>query len=315
MKIVFAKNIGFCSGVKRAMAIAKDSLKKDPKPVQFLGYLIHNEEVIKSLKEKGGKFVFSQKLVKPGTLITGAHGEVDLSLVKNQRFLSLAKNKHILIKKTTCPLVKNAQNKANLLFKEGYQVIIIGEKNHPETRGIKSYTENRAIVIENENQAKDLPKFKKLGVVSQTTQALDNINRILKILRNKTKKLKWFNTICPKVIIRQKELSQILKEVCGILVIGSPSSSNTNHLIEMVKKSKKPLWWINSLGELKKINPRTRAKLGAGLVQNRSKTSGSGLGDINSLGVVSGTSAPDWEIKKIKNWLKSNENCSCWISK
>ena len=127
----------------------------------------------------------------------------------------------------------------------------------------------------NDSQAKSLPKFKKMGVVSQTTQDLNKVNEILKILKNKAKKFKWVNTVCPEVIFRQKELSEISKKADGILVIGSRSSANTKRLAEIVKEAKKPIWWINSLAKLKKINFK----------------------DISSLGVVSGTSAPDWEIK------------------
>jgi len=276
MKIVFAKNIGFCSGVKRAVAIAEKSLKKDPKPVQFLGPLIHNEKVIERLKKLGGKFIPPSNLesgIKSGTLILRAHGEI-VDLKKTE--------KKIIIRDTTCPLVKNAQLKAQNLFEDGYQVIIIGDKGHPEVKGIKGRTEGQALVLENESQAKSLPKFKKMGVVSQTTQDLNKVNEILKILKNKAKKFKWVNTVCPEVVFRQKELSKISKKADGILVIGSRSSANTRRLAEIVKKVKKPIWWINSLAELKKINFK----------------------DISSLGVVSGTSAPDWEIKKIKKWLE-----------
>jgi len=276
MKVIFAKHIGFCWGVKRAITIAEKSLKKDPKPIQFLGPLVHNEKVIERLKKLGGKFIPPSNLesgIKSGTLILRAHGEI-VDLKKTE--------KKIIIRDTTCPLVKNAQLKAQNLFKDGYQVIIIGDKGHPEVKGIKGRTEGQALVLENESQAKSLPKFKKMGVVSQTTQDLNKVNEILKILKNKAKKFKWVNTVCPEVVFRQKELSKISKKADGILVIGSRSSANTRRLAEIVKKVKKPIWWINSLAKLKKINFK----------------------DISSLGVVSGTSTPDWEIKKIKEWLE-----------
>ena len=276
MKVIFAKHIGFCWGVKRAITIAEKSLKKDPKPIQFLGPLVHNEKVIERLKKLGGKFIPPSNLesgIKSGTLILRAHGEI-VDLKKTE--------KKIIVRDTTCPLVKNAQLTAQNLFKDGYQVIIIGDKGHPEVKGIKGKVEGKTFVIGNESQAKSLPKSKKIGVVSQTTQDLNKVNEILKILENKAKKFKWVNTVCPEAVFRQKELSEISKEADGILVIGSRSSANTRRLAEIVKKVKKPIWWINSLAELKKINFK----------------------DISSLGVVSGTSAPDWEIKKIKKWLE-----------
>jgi len=274
MKIIFAKHIGFCSGVKRAIDIAEKSLKGDPKPIQFLGPLIHNERVIEKIKRKGGKIVSSLKEVKTGTLIPRAHG-IPADIFKNI-------TKDVIIRDATCPLVKRAQNLAKELFEKGYQVIIIGDRNHPETEGIKGYTKNQAIIVGNESQAKNLPKFKKIGVVAQTTQNLDKVNQILKILKDKAKKFKWVNTICPEVLVRQRELSEILKKTDGILVIGSQSSANTKRLVQICKNYKKPTWCINSLRELKKMNFK----------------------HLSALGVVSGTSAPDWEIKKIKKYFK-----------
>jgi len=278
MKIVFAKHLGFCSGVKRAVSIAEKSLKKDQKPIWFLGNLVHNEKVMEKFKKEGVRFITSPKQAKSGTLIILAHGFPTFSLKANKKLL--------LIRDATCPLVKKVQLLASSLYKKGYQVIIIGDRGHSETRGIKSYTKNRAIIIENENQAK-IPRFlkkvgdKKIGVVSQTTQNLNKFNHILKILENKAEELKWFNTICPEVTARQKELNKILASCNGILVIGSHSSANTGRLAEMIKKAKKNLWWINSLEELKKINFK----------------------NTQYLGVVSGASTPNWEIKKIKKWL------------
>jgi 4-hydroxy-3-methylbut-2-enyl diphosphate reductase len=287
MKVIFAKNIGFCSGVKRAMEIAKISLKKDSEPVQFLGNLVHNEKVIENLKRKGGKIISDLDQVKSGTLIIKAHGvspALEKRLQPTHRPPASAGPipKSVLIRDATCPLVKKAQLKARDLSEAGYQVIIIGDRNHPETEGIKGYAKNRAVIIENKSQAKKLPKFRKIGVVSQTTQNLDKVNQILKILKNKAKEFKWVNTVCPEVLVRQKELSEILKKADGILVIGSPTSANTTRLIGIVKESKKPVWWINALEDLKKQK----------------------LTNISTLGVVSGTSTPDWEIKKIKKWLK-----------
>lgn len=272
MKIILAKNLGFCSGVKRAVAIAEKSLKEDPNPVQFLGPLIHNEKVVEKLKRNGGKIVSSLKEIKSGTLIIRAHGEI----------FNSNKIKKILVRDATCPLVKRAQNSAKELFEKDYQVIIVGDKNHPEVRGIKGYTKNKAIVIDSKREAERLKNFKKIGMVAQTTQDLDKVNKILKILKRKTKNFQWINTLCPEVLSRQKELFQILRKAEGILVIGSHSSANTKRLVKIVKKSQKSVWWINSSRELKKERFR----------------------NFSSLGVVSGTSTPDWIIREIITGLK-----------
>jgi len=271
MKIIIAKNIGLCTGVKRALDIGYDSLKKDLKPVQFLGEIIHNEKVIKDFKIKGGKIIFDPKKAKKGTLVIRAHGIPPLIFTKN-----------IIIRDATCPLVKRAQEAAKTLSQKGYKVIIIGEKNHPEVKGIKGYVTGKAIIIENESQAKKLKKIKKAGIISQTTQSIEKVNKIIEILKNKTEKLEWINTLCPQVLSRQKELSEMIKKVDGILVIGSKSSANTQRLVEIVKNNKKPVWLTNSADNLKR----------------------SIFKEINILGVVSGTSAPNWIVEKIIEKLK-----------
>jgi len=272
MKIIFAKHLGFCTGVRKALETARNSLKKDDRPVWFLGEIIHNEDVIGEIKKKGGKIIFDPRKAKSGTLIVRAHGAPPLPPLGN-----------VLIRDATCPLVKRAQNVAKELLAAGYRVMIIGEKNHPEIKGILGNVNMQATVVENEQQAKKLKKVKKLGVLAQTTQSQDNVDKIIDILKNKTEELKWENTLCPQVSARQKELAEIIKKTDGILVIGSKTSANTQRLVEIAKKNKKPVWCVNSTKNLKKINFK----------------------NISLLGIVSGTSAPDWEVKEIKNFLIS----------
>lgn len=275
MKVISAKNIGFCFGVKRAISIAKASLKEKIRPVQFLGSLVHNEIVVEKFLKKGIIFKKKIKEIKPGILIIQAHGFPPFP----RDFSN--KNK-IVIRDATCSLVKKVQILANSLWKQGYQVIIIGNQHHSETKGIKGYTKNKAIIVENEKKAEKLPKFKKVAVVVQTTQNLDNVNKILKILRRKYKKVKYFNTLCPEVQIRQKEAKAIAKKVDGVLIIGSKSSANTKELYQISKSLGKLTWWINSLEELKK------QKINNSII----------------LGLLSGTSADNSEIEKIKKYLR-----------
>lgn len=289
MKIIFAKHIGFCSGVKRAIEIAKKSIKKDKKPIGFLGELVHNELVIKKFKKKNVKFISDPKMAKSGTLIIQAHGFP---------LFSYPSDKKLLIRDATCPLVKKVQMLASFLYNKDYKVIIMGNKNHPEVKGINGYIKNRGVIIENERQIKKLPKFNKVGVVAQTTQREEKFSQILKILKKRFRKIKYFNTLCPEVTARQNELNKILRKCDGILVIGSRSSANTRRLVEKARifrkttthpprpparSARRPLvFWINALEKLKKKN----------------------LKRVSQLGVVSGTSTPNWEIKKIKKYLE-----------
>ncbi len=272
MKIICAKNIGFCSGVRRALQIAEKSLKDDPRPVQFLGEVIHNEKITGKIKKKGGKLILDPKAAKSGTLVVRAHGAAPFRLSEN-----------ILIRDATCPLVKRVHLIVSSLHQAGFKVIIIGDKKHVETKAVKAYAKNQALIIENENQARRLPKFKKIGIVVQTTQDREKVNRILKILATKAGKIKFYNTICPEVQARQRGLKEILEKAKGILIVGSRTSANTNRLADIAKKFKKPVWRINSIKELKKLKFK----------------------NIPVLGLVSGTSAPDSLIREVVKKLKN----------
>jgi len=273
MKVIFAKHVGFCTGVRRALEIARVSLLEDKKPVQFLGEIIHNERATKNIMEKGGKLISTLNEVRPGTLVVRAHGAPPLPKLKG-----------VKISDATCPLVTRAQAAAKNLFDEKYKVIIIGEKKHPEIKGINGHIGNRAVIIENKSDAKKLKKIEKIGVIAQTTQNLDGVNEIIKILESKTKNLKWINTLCPQVTFRQKELAEIIKKADAVMVIGSKTSANTSRLAEIAQNKGKKVLRINSAAELDK----------------------NAFKGISILGVVSGTSAPDWDVSEIKNWLTKN---------
>jgi len=232
--------------------------------------------VTEEFMKKGVRFIADLREAKPGTVIIRAHGIPPLQEKMDKK---------IVLRDATCPLVKRSQMIAKNFFTKGYQVIIIGDKNHSETEGIKGYTKNTAIIVENEKQIKNLPKFTEIGVIAQTTQSLENVNKILKELKKKTKHIKYINTLCPEVINRQKELNIIIKKSEGILILGSHLSANTKRFTQIAKKYGKKFFWINSLEELKKLN----------------------LERFKSLGIVSGASTPNWEIDKIKRWLEKKQ--------
>lgn len=271
MKVIIAKNIGFCGGVKRAVDIARKSLIKSPRPVQFLGEIIHNEEVLKEIESKGGRIVSDLKGVKPGTLVIRAHGTRPLPRLKD-----------VFIEDATCPLVKRAQEAAKTLLKEGYQVVIIGDKEHPEIKGIQGHVENKAIVIADESAAEKIKNTEKIGVVCQTTQNSQKVEKILEILKKKTKKFKFLNTLCSEVLARQKEIREIIAKANAVLVVGSATSANTNQLVKIAQAAQKPVWLANSVDDLKKNSDFKKTSV---------------------LGVISGTSTPDWLIERIKKYL------------
>lgn len=273
MKVLFAKHIGFCSGVRRAVKIAMDALQNDPAPVQFLGEIIHNELIIKEVNKKGGKTISSIGEAQPGTVVIRAHGLAPTKIPEN-----------IKLRDTTCPLVERAQKSAENFYNQGYKVIIIGDKEHSEVKGINGYTENNSIIVSNLEKAKEIEFPSKAAAVIQTTRDHQKTKKIIKILKNKIDDFKWENTICPEVVSRQKELKEIFKKSEGILVIGSKKSANTGRLVQMAKERGKKVWWVNTKKETENKN----------------------FNNIETLGVISGTSAPDEEVQKIKKYLKEN---------
>ncbi len=286
MEIILGKNIGFCFGVKRAYDLSLKIAKQSNKFCFCLGPLVHNESVIEKLQKLGIKTISSLDDIKDNhsgdPLIIPAHG------AKPETF-SKAKAKGLEIIDATCPLVKKVQEAARELQNNGYNVIIIGDKNHTEVESIQGAIDDKGIVIENmkdiqllnKKSLKNLP----LGVVSQTTQSLENVDKILKELRKISKKIKFSNTLCPFVADRQKEVKKISQKVDLILIIGSSSSANTKRLADIAKGSKKPVYYIENENQLKK----------------------EWFCNIKKLGIFSGTSTPDWEIKKIINKIKNYE--------
>ncbi len=277
MDVIKAKKIGFCFGVKRSINLAKESLKnKGSRPVFLLGSIVHNEEVVREIESLGGKIITSLEEAEKGSLvITKAHGV-------SPETLNQAREKKMEIKDTTCPIVQVAQNKAKKLYEEGYQVIIIGEKTHPEPRVIREHAGERAIITEQEEEIKNLDLNSKIGVVAQTTKKRNRVEELIRAIRKRGVEVKWEDTICNEVSDRQEELREIMKETKGVVVVGSRTSANTTRLAEIVKNGGQKLWWINSVQEL---------------VPEETKK-------YKKVGVVSGTSTPDWEAEKVIKFLE-----------
>jgi 4-hydroxy-3-methylbut-2-enyl diphosphate reductase len=276
MKITLAPKIGFCFGVKRAVDITLDTIKKKPKPCQVLGPLVHNEFVIKELKKRGLKFINSLNEAKKGTIIIPAHGE-------DPKVLEKIKRRGYKIINTTCPLAIRAQNLAKELQDKGYQVVIIGDKNHKEVRSINAIIGGRGIIIGDEKEISSLKiKERNLGVMVQTTQNRERVEKILRKLKNKFGEIEFRNTLCPTVQSYQTEVKKLASMVDLMLIIGSKTSANTNKLAEVARFSKKPVYHIEDASQLKQ----------------------SWFHSIKKVGIASGTSTPDWLIKDVVKRLK-----------
>lgn len=272
MKTIIAKHSGFCFGVRRAVNLCLDNRYR--KPVFTLGPIVHNPQVIEKLNHKGIRVVNNIINVKRGTIIIRAHG-IPKSVIDK------AKKKRLQVVDATCPFVKKVQDKALELEYAGYQVIILGERDHPEIIGIAGNLE-KPIIIENIGEAKKLKAFSKIGLVSQTTQEDELFSHIVKILQSKTKNLKVNNTICSATNERQYAAQELAQKVDLMIVIGGKDSGNTRRLTQICSKFI-PTYHIETASELKT----------------------EWFTDKNICGITAGASTPNWIIKEVVEKIKN----------
>ena len=274
MKVIVAKTAGFCFGVKRAIDIAFKIARERRKGVYTLGPIIHNPQVVEKLKEEGIVPIENVKTEKDITaLIIRTHG-IPLDLSKE-----IASTGCEIID-ATCPFVKKAQYYAKLLNEEGYQVVILGEKNHPEVQSLMSYTDNHAIVVSAEAP---FPKLKnKVGIVVQTTQPLEALKKVFSGVIRQTKEIKVYNTICNSTALRLKETETMAHKVDVMFVVGGKNSANTTQLTLLCRSLSVPTYHIETSSEIKTEWIR-RAK---------------------NIGITAGASTPKWIIQEVEKRIR-----------
>lgn len=270
MKVSVVKDSGFCFGVKRAIKLASDAAKKDKSEVYTLGPLIHNPQVVEALRKKGVEVAEKLNKIKQGTVIIRSHGVHPEVLVQ-------AKKKGLKIVDATCPFVKTAQKKAKLLHDQNYQVVVVGEADHPEVKGIVGYTQDKALVMNRKMRDYDLAKFKKLGVVAQTTLNLNSFKKAVDRLLESSKEIKIYNTICSATASTQSKSLKLAKEVDLMLVVGGYNSANTSRLARLCQEAGTRAYHVETAEDLDKRWFR-------------------GVGRV---GVTAGSSTPEWIIQEV----------------
>lgn len=288
MKINLSQYAGFCEGVKRAYEMIVGAVQdpKVKKPVYVLGSLVHNADVVKNLGELGVKklhvdrelFKNLKKIKKDiGTLVITAHG-------MGPAIYEFCKKEKIDLIDTTCPKVIKVQRLAKVFSEKMHKLIIIGDKKHKETKGIKEWSKNAGIIVE---KARDLKKlklnsFKNITFLFQTTQDIDLAEVVNSFAHNFCPDARVINTICRATHERQAEVKKLAKNNDAVIVIGSPDSANSTQL-----------WAI-----AKEINPRSH------FVERASQIKKAWLKKCRTIGVTAGASAPEWVIGGVVNYLK-----------
>ncbi|MBO02373.1 MAG: 4-hydroxy-3-methylbut-2-enyl diphosphate reductase [Candidatus Marinimicrobia bacterium] len=228
MKILLAKNAGYCFGVRDAVNMAYDTAKEHG-DVYMLGHIVHNENVVDDLDKAGAKVVDSLDSVPDGRpVLLRAHGtHVDI--------VEEAKNKKMNIVDATCPLVRDIHDEIKTLEADGRKIIIIGDHGHDEVVGIASQVKD-PIIVATADEATELRKTKRAGVVSQSTQTIENVQDIINILMSKVVDLRFINTICFPTKRNQEQIKELSKQCDVMFVIGSFTSANSKRLTDLSKE-------------------------------------------------------------------------------
>ena len=238
LKILLASPRGFCAGVDRAIEIVNKALKKFGSPVYVRHEIVHNKQVVEELKKRGAIFVEELSEIKDVTrpVIFSAHGVP-------KKVPEEAKLKNLYYVDATCPLVSKVHRESEQLYKNGFEIILIGHKNHPEVVGTMGQLPQGSIkLIETVNNVKSLDEntFQKpLAYITQTTLSVDDTTEIIELLKSKFPLIKGpiKEDICYATTNRQKAVKKIAPECDMVFIIGSRNSSNSVRLVEVAKKA------------------------------------------------------------------------------
>ena len=273
MKIKKAKSYGFCFGVKRAVEIAENS-----KNAVTLGPLIHNPlEIERLVKEKNVKYVNSIDEIDENIkrVIVRTHG------ISKDRYKKLIE-KNIEVIDATCPFVKKPQEIVEEMSKKGYDIVIFGDKNHPEIEGVMSYSvHNRVFVVLSVKELKNINLKEKIATVAQTTRKIEDYLKITNYLIKNYKEVRVFNTICNATFENQEAVRELSKEADIVIIVGGKNSSNTKQLFNIAKENCEA-YLVESEDELKK----------------------EWFKDKNLCGISAGASTPEWLVEKIISKIK-----------
>lgn len=275
-KIVLARSAGQCFGVKRAFNIAMEAASSGD-PVLMLGDIVHNEHVVKRIDSAGVKVVGRLDAEgERGTLLVRAHGAAPDVYRK-------AREAGFKLLDATCPLVHEIHQVAREMSAAGYRVIVIGDHGHDEVIGIAGQVEDAIVLAKPEEVAARLPRrLKKAGVVVQSTQNMENVQRIIAELVPKVRELRYVDTICGPTKTHQRDIRTLPSEVDVMVIVGSFTSANTCRLTEI---------------SLEK-NPRSHQ------VEDASGLRPEWFEGAASIGVTAGASTPDWIIDEVVEALE-----------
>ncbi|MGN1160161.1 MAG: 4-hydroxy-3-methylbut-2-enyl diphosphate reductase [Lachnospiraceae bacterium] len=281
MEVILAKSAGFCFGVKRAVEQVYEQTKTD-QPIYTFGPIIHNEEVVRDLEEKGVRVVEDMDEIgklSEGTLIIRSHG------VSEETYRRLSES-GLKIVDATCPFVKRIHNIVAKESEAGAQIVIIGDEGHPEVEGIRGWSKTPAIVVGRREEAEKftVESGKKVCIVSQTTYSYNKFQELVEIFSQKGYDITVVNTICNATEERQTEAAEIAGMVDAMIVIGGRTSSNSKKLYEICRQKCENTVFIQTVHDL-----HLDLK-----------------GNTRRVGITAGASTPNNIIEEVQDYVRIN---------
>ena len=278
MHVKVAGTRGFCFGVEDAIEIAEQAVDEHGKNrVTALGPVIHNQQVVDRLESAGLNQSGELETMEPGaTILIRSHG------ASPETFKEAARRR-LNVVDATCVLVKRAQNVVKQLHEEGYQVVMIGDKNHPEVRGVIGYAPNVIVVDKGDDLEKAIPYRERLGIVAQTTHSPEHVAAMIgEIAKRPFRELKIVNTLCLEVTRRQEAAVSLCNEVDVMFVLGGLHSANTQELARLCREQGVDTHHLETWTEFDPV-----------MVAGKKVA-----------GVTAGASTPEWVIEDFVNKLK-----------
>ncbi len=275
IEILLAKRAGFCFGVKRAIDITFEIAQKEKEGVFTLGPLIHNPQVIEKLMKEGVSPVGIDEIEdeKTKALVIRTHG------IPRQLYDNISSRGFRVID-ATCPFVTKAQHYAKLLKEKGYQVVILGDRDHPEVKGLVSYAGDDALVADENTSFRELKP--KVGVVVQTTQPVESLKKVLSRIIEHAKEVKVYNTICNSTALRLKETEALARQSDLMIVVGGKNSANTTQLANLCASLSVKTCHIETASEIEK----------------------EWFNGAKRIGITAGASTPEWIIKEVEKRIR-----------
>lgn len=242
MEVLLARENGFCFGVKKAVELT-EAAAESGRPVHNLGQVVHNPKISERLAARGVRVVKDVADIDEGIVVIRAHG-----VPPEARAAIAARGLECV--DATCSLVLRAQRFTKQLADEGYRVIILGTVDHPEVVGLRGFAGADHVVVETSQEWERLPKMRRAGVVSQSTQPPWTFRELVAHVTAISQETKVFNTVCPVTVKRQDAARELSGEADTIVVVGGKNSANTRELVNLARMQGRTAYHIERAGEL-----------------------------------------------------------------